>query len=44
MKDFEIFMRMYISDLDSTTIQVINDVLKEGDINKYIELWQQKQK
>lgn len=44
MEDLEIFMRMYMSDLDSTTIQVINDVLKEGDINKYIELWQQKQK
>lgn len=44
MKDLEIFMRMYMSDLDSTTKQVINDVLKEGDINKYIELWQQKQK
>nr|DAL92916.1 MAG TPA: hypothetical protein [Caudoviricetes sp.] len=44
MKDLEIFMRMYMSDLDSTTTQVINDVLKEGDINKYAELWQQKQK
>lgn len=38
MKDLEIFMRMYMYDLDSTTKQVINDVLKEGDINKYIEL------
>lgn len=44
MKDLEIFMRMYMSDLDSTTTQVINDVLKERDINKYAELWQQKQK
>lgn len=44
MKDFEIFMRMYMSDLDNITTQVINDVLKEGDINKYAELWQQKQK
>ncbi len=44
MKDLEIFMRMYMSDLDSTTTQVINDALKEGDINKYAELWQQKQK
>lgn len=42
MKDLEIFMRMYMSDLDSTTTQIINDVLKEGDINKYTELWQQK--
>lgn len=42
MKDLKIFMRMYISNLDSTTTQVINDVLKEGDINKYTELWQQK--
>lgn len=44
MKDLEIFMRMYMFDLDSTTTQVINDVLKEGDINKYAKLWQQKQK
>lgn len=32
MEDLEIFMRMYMSDLDSTTIQVINDVLKNNTL------------